>query len=229
MRVLSKIVYCLICLIISVTVYAKQQTDYQYLFSNYNTRNGLINNVIYSITQDSQGFIWLGSDMGLTRFDGKLFFHKAILEIYNTPTSVHNVITNDKGYIVCSSFMHGVFEQLNNGVYKRYFKGPEIINRNIIYSVDQYPGGEYLMATSRSLLKTVNDSLIELYDHGFDRSIFVTIDIDKNNAIWFGGINGLGIIEQDGEELKPFFLPEFKDQYIVKIIFDDKNSIQLFN
>ena len=225
MRVLSKIVYYLIFSIISITVYAQQYIDNQYLFSNYNTRNGLINNVIYSITQDSQGFIWFGSDMGLTRFDGKFFFHKAIPEIFNTPTSIHNVITNDEGYIICTSFIHGVFEQSDNGSFKRYFIEPEILNRNIIYSIKQYSEGKLLLATQRSLLKADDENLTELYDYGLDRSVFVTIDIDHNNTIWFGGINGIGKMEQDGEELKPFFLPELKDHYIVKIMFDNQGVL----
>ncbi|NOT52467.1 MAG: hypothetical protein HOP10_14450 [Chitinophagaceae bacterium] len=42
-------------------------------FTSYNRSNGLPEENIRSITQDSRGFIWIGSDEGLFRFDGLNF------------------------------------------------------------------------------------------------------------------------------------------------------------
>ena len=42
-------------------------------FQNYTTVNGLCDNTINSITQDSRGFIWIGTAEGLSRFDGISF------------------------------------------------------------------------------------------------------------------------------------------------------------
>lgn len=39
----------------------------------YNTKNGLISNNIRRIIQDKYGFIWLATQEGLNRFDGKTF------------------------------------------------------------------------------------------------------------------------------------------------------------
>ena len=110
-KVIMKPAIYLFFLIASIPVFSQQQ-QYEkfYLFNNYNLRNGLINNVVYSIGQDGQGFMWLSSDLGLTRFDGKNFFHKAIPEIYDIPSAVHNIETTNKGNITFTS-MHGAFEQ----------------------------------------------------------------------------------------------------------------------
>ncbi|RKT01956.1 sensor histidine kinase [Chryseobacterium defluvii] len=40
---------------------------------NYNDEDGLNNSYTYQIRQDHKGFIWIGSDNGLYRFDGKEF------------------------------------------------------------------------------------------------------------------------------------------------------------
>lgn len=40
---------------------------------NYNEENGLNSSYTYSLSQDKTGFIWIGSDNGLFRFDGKEF------------------------------------------------------------------------------------------------------------------------------------------------------------
>lgn len=40
---------------------------------NINTKQGLPHNIVYSIVQDSLGYIWMGTEAGLCRFDGTHF------------------------------------------------------------------------------------------------------------------------------------------------------------
>src|SRR5687767_8418530 len=42
-------------------------------FVRYNTNNGLSQNNVLCIAQDHQGFLWIGTDDGLNRFDGHEF------------------------------------------------------------------------------------------------------------------------------------------------------------
>ena len=43
--------------------------DWAYL-SKITTHNGLVSNEVTSMLQDSKGFIWIGTDDGLHKFDG---------------------------------------------------------------------------------------------------------------------------------------------------------------
>ena len=43
------------------------------LFENYSSSVGLSQNSCYAIAQDNLGFMWLGTQDGLNRFDGKQF------------------------------------------------------------------------------------------------------------------------------------------------------------
>src|SRR5262245_61104816 len=48
-------------------------------FIHYTTKDGLSNNTVFAIAQDSAGYMWLGTGDGLNRFDGYSFetFHKS--------------------------------------------------------------------------------------------------------------------------------------------------------
>ena len=48
-----------------------QKTDY--LFRHLTTANGLVSNSIKAILQDKQGYVWIGTQTGLQRYDGKRF------------------------------------------------------------------------------------------------------------------------------------------------------------
>ncbi|MFK7936167.1 MAG: two-component regulator propeller domain-containing protein [Saprospiraceae bacterium] len=48
------------------------QSD-NFIFQRYTQENGLPSNAIYSLVQDSSGFLWIGTDKGLCRYDGYNF------------------------------------------------------------------------------------------------------------------------------------------------------------
>lgn len=45
----------------------------EYSYVNYNIRDGLAGSVVYCMAQDHDGFIWFGTETGLSRFDGSSF------------------------------------------------------------------------------------------------------------------------------------------------------------
>lgn len=65
----------------------------QYLFQNFTIKDGISNNVINCIIQDHRGFIWLGTNDGLNRFDGRVF--KAYRHIPGNKNSISGNIIRD--------------------------------------------------------------------------------------------------------------------------------------
>ena len=60
----------------------------QRIFStSYTMDDGLAANRVYSILQDSCGFMWFGTDDGLSRFDGITFKNYYLSEYVNATTS----------------------------------------------------------------------------------------------------------------------------------------------
>ncbi len=82
-------------------------TAQQYFFDNYSIKQGLSEQKVYTLLQDSKDFIWLGTANGVSRFDGKRF------ENFNSsdslaPGGVKCIIEDSLGYIW--------FGHLNGGI-----------------------------------------------------------------------------------------------------------------
>ncbi len=73
---LRHIVFFLIFL--SLTQKLSAQKTESNLISRYSTEQGLSNNTIHSVLQDNNGFIWIATEEGLNKFDGKNFTHFAL-------------------------------------------------------------------------------------------------------------------------------------------------------
>ena len=59
-----------------------------YRHRHFTQRNGLISDQVNVILQDQQGFLWLGTDAGLSRFDGTEFLH--FRSAVNSQTGLRN-------------------------------------------------------------------------------------------------------------------------------------------
>jgi len=49
-------------------------------YRNYTVEDGLVSSTVYSIHQDRQGFLWFGTESGVSRFDGIFFRNYGRLE-----------------------------------------------------------------------------------------------------------------------------------------------------
>lgn len=54
-------------------------------YLRYTTEDGLAHDIGYSITQDAEGYVWIGTDDGLSRFDGEAFVNYTSRDGLNSP------------------------------------------------------------------------------------------------------------------------------------------------
>lgn len=73
-RIYEKIIITFISLIIGILSRA-QTVNEHYYFKNLSSQNGLSQNTVSAILQDSKGFMWFGTKDGLDRYDGVSFRH----------------------------------------------------------------------------------------------------------------------------------------------------------
>jgi len=199
-----------------------------FIFKNYTTQNGLLSNNFYEMAQDKNGYVWIASSLGLTRFDGKTFFHKAIPEIYDNPTVVTYFETTPEGDLILASMMQGVFVQQDDGRFKQFLEGESVeIGRNMFKAVKYCPDSSILACVSRSLYRIKDGEMSQIYDYGSVFNIFNTLELDKENRIWFGGRLGIGIMQPSDTGYVPVIFPELKDKVIGKILFDDEGTLHV--
>ncbi|MBK9255461.1 MAG: histidine kinase [Saprospiraceae bacterium] len=63
----------LACVLFVLQSNAQQQG--RLVFNNYSTEHGLTSPEVYCVLQDSKGYMWFGTDQGVSRFDGYQFYN----------------------------------------------------------------------------------------------------------------------------------------------------------
>ncbi|MFN0030759.1 MAG: two-component regulator propeller domain-containing protein [Flavobacteriales bacterium] len=112
-------------------------SQHRHFFTQFTTREGLSNNSVNAIIQDSTGFIWIGTDDGLNRFDGhrfKIFRNKAGDETSIISNTINALEIDQSGNVWCGGKDWAgvsVFNSKTNSFQRIPFPG-EIIQRNVL-------------------------------------------------------------------------------------------------
>lgn len=88
--------------------------DPQYF--SYNDESGLPSNEVYCIVQDQRGFLWLGTDAGLYKFDG-IHYYRYKCATQNSK-SITNLILSNSGKIYGLNFQDQIFCLFNDSLYE---------------------------------------------------------------------------------------------------------------
>ena len=173
MKVINKIkstAAFIICLFFSLVVSTKlqAQTISDFMFDTYLIKEGMSQSSVMSIYQDKVGYLWVGTQSGVDRFDGYNFKQYAH-DLKNDKTrSIGWVldITEDKEGNIWTVDVQGHFSKLDR-------------------STDQW--SNYTLPYRDSLFKT-NKKL--RYNFGTPRSIYID---SLTNNVWLGTA-GLGLV-----------------------------------
>lgn len=100
---MKRFIYILLLLTLNVVYTSAQYPRY---FS-YDTENGLPSNEVYSIVQDRKGFIWIGCDAGIFKFDGLRY--TAYKSKTQKSKSITGLTISSSGKIYCYNFQSQIF------------------------------------------------------------------------------------------------------------------------
>lgn len=168
----------------------------QYVFRSWQSEQGLPQNSVTAIVQDQEGYLWLGTQEGLVRFNGVDF---AIFDRKNTPLLknhwIHNLAATPDGSLWIGT-EDGLVRR-TQGTWVRWGK-EQGITSDLIQMLFVDPQGTLWVGTDAGLFQVKGDAARRL---GKPQGLLVedvrSAAVDARNRLLIGTYNGL--FRQDGE------------------------------
>jgi ligand-binding sensor domain-containing protein/serine phosphatase RsbU (regulator of sigma subunit) len=209
----------------------------------YTIEDGLSQTTVNCLIRDSKGFIWIGTQDGINKFDGYSF--KVFKNDPNDSTTISNnfinsILEDDKGNIWIGTNnglnkynpFTGKFQRFNNSIDLQ--KG---LKENVIYNLYQDRQGYIWVKTERFLSRYNSKSdKFRHYEHYNDvfntspESLSFSIFEDHRNQLWVGTKDGLNYFDRSLEIFKRYKHDPDDSKSIsnnfIKVIFEDsKNNL----
>lgn len=202
--------------------------------------NGLSQTSINCLIQDSRGFLWIGTQDGLNKFDGYTF------EIIKNEHSDSNSLSNNFINCIYEDADGNIWIGTNLGLNKyniytekftHYLRNPQDINsirEDEIYDIYQDKSG-YVWIKTENYLSRLNprSNKFRHYEHYNDVFNFILVNAkfsifeDHKNQLWVGTKDGLNYFDRKLEIFKRYrHDPDDKSSLSnnkVKVIFEDRN------
>jgi len=203
-------------------------------FEHYTIEQGLAQNSAFCILQDRMGFIWVGTEQGLNRFDGYDF--KVYKFQYNNPNSLSNSYVNSIYEDAAGVFWIGTnggglnrFEPRTQN-FIHFYVDPESIDSqsnivNVVYEDNSHQlwvgteGGGLFNFDRRN---RIFSPVWVMKDDGHDRLGHRTVNTileDRNGTLWVGTGSGLKKLNRDKQQLETVTL---EDHQVLSLYEDNK-------
>jgi len=200
-------------------------------FDYFSQMDGLPNNQIQCIYQDKKGWIWLGTSLGLSRFDGYRFvnFIHNPKDTSSLSGSLVRVIFEDrKGNLLVGTENGGlnIFDREKERFLHPYKNHPEFKSKEIsVNTIKEDIEGNLFIGTDRNLLKIDNNGhlskitpLTGTKSMSFSDSFIRIIQSDNTGNFWIGTSVGLFIYHPESNVIEEIPMPVTNGQS--KEIFD---------
>lgn len=209
-------------------------------FDIFTQEDGLPNNQIQCIYQDSRGWIWIGTSQGLTRFDGYSFVNY-LPDLSDTASLRGNlirVIKEDKN----GNLLVGA----ENGGLNIFNREPERFSHPLknfssfgfkdisVNDIEFDAHGNLYIGTDFNILKIDTAGRIVTLDvrfedgkESFEGNFVRNLQFDDNGILWIGTNNGLYTFNQETRLIESFELPfeKYQSRQIWEIFRDDEGFL----
>jgi len=203
------VLYALVYLYIPVQGYAQKSYNIQdqYKFKALTIDQGLSNNFIQTICQDSEGFIWFGTHYGLNKYDGvdiTTYYHDPDNPSSISSNYIHKVFLDSKGHIWIGS--NGGLDMYNadHDNFIRLVSDSITWPMQEVFDIDEDKNGVLWFGGETGLYNyNLNSQEINFFSnkennpHGIAPNIVYKILVDKNDNVWISVLNeGLYLLNQ---------------------------------
>jgi len=164
----------------------------QYSHQVWKTEQGLPQDTTQAILQTRDGYLWLGTEEGLARFDGVRF---VVFDKGNTPALKSNTISalfEDKQGNLWIGTHGGGLSRFSQGTFATYTT-KEGISSDVVLAIAEDPGGNLWVGTDGGGLDRFSKGRFEVYTtkNGLSNDSVLSIATDPSGTLWIGTLAGL--------------------------------------
>ena len=164
----------------------------QYVRQSWTAENGLPQSSVQTIAQTADGYIWIGTEAGLVRFDGvnfTVFDKKSIAELHSNQVTALLV---DKDQNLWAGTHGGGITLFRGGRLTAAAHLPESTDLTVNALYQDHQGGIWVGTSGAGLLRFSKGTATSLTTAGglADNSVLAMAE-DKTGALWVGTYKGL--------------------------------------
>ncbi len=210
-------------------------------FDAMGATDGLPSSMVYTLAQDRDGFIWVGSADGLARYDGvefRTWRHDPDDPGSLASNDVAALLIDSHGRLWCGGEAAGLSQMRADGSFRRYQHAADradSLGSNDVWTIAEDAAGEVWIGTySGGLHRLLGDDRFERHGHDADdpaslRSNNVLVLLgDPQGRLWIGTDVGLDVREPDGR-IVHIDLPPFEGArgglYVTSFLAEDDGSV----
>lgn len=193
----------------------------EYLIDAWNTDSGLPTNSIVTLLQTSDGYLWIGTEEGLIRFDGDIF---TIFDENNTPEFTNNYINclfEDSNKNLWIGIRHGGLVKYKNRKFKCYTKDDGFL-KDGVNGIAEGPGGIIWIGTQGLYKFQDNKFTIFTKKDGLPDESIGPLYKDSKGNLWIGTVNGLCRFANNN--FTNYDIKKDTEENRILSIFEDKNG-----
>jgi ligand-binding sensor domain-containing protein len=184
------------CLLVICLVFCGQSYGQTTFVKHFSTRDGLPSNSCYHILQDKKGYIWVATDAGVCRFDGKVFETFTIDD--GLPDNQIIKLHEDRRGRIWFSALNGQLSYFYNGriFNEKNDRSVRLLNfKTIIISFFEDSRGTMWFGTNKNMLVQWDGKSIKKYVSADPSSQFISAVVyeDSEGHIWASSVNCLHV------------------------------------
>ena len=180
---MKKIILAMVAVMVPLMLSAGS-TDFW--FRHFSVEDGLSSSAVRAIMQDKYGFMWLGTDDGLNRYDG------TTIKIYRlNPEGVNDYIsflydTTDRIWIGTGDGVYIYdYETENFEPFKLLTAKGDSINTNVNHIAEDRDGNLWFSTVGQGIFKyNISKHYLERYEFKDADGLMASVLIDSENQIW---------------------------------------------
>lgn len=200
-----------------------------YQIDHYSVKEGLIGSDVNAVIQDHQGYVWLATNTGISKFDGKTFLNYSIKEGLRVPSV--NALCEDRSNNIWlgSKNMSNALTRFSGIKFESIHLNKEFRTEKVV--VDHLGNiwfctiGLGAILISDSGTREISRVKYQCFDAdaGLSDEVYWMHEAG-NGKLWFATKNGIKTYDQKNKKIEPFHPDDFPNYEYTSITDDGKNN-----